>query len=107
VPRWLTIVGWFSVVLGGLGLWRGAMLLLRDGTQARDSTGRDGRLVLVDGVGLVLVGAAVLLGGGWVHLIWPAVLLLSIGVVHSVSDWLRTRWRRPPVPVRDAEQSTD
>ncbi|WP_345075225.1 hypothetical protein [Phytohabitans flavus] len=106
MPSWLTIVaGWMFLVFGGLGLWRGATLLLRRGTAARDFTGMDGRLVLVEGGGQALLGAALLLGGGWVHLIWPAVLLMTIGAVHWVSSRLRPRRRRPSSPVSHTEHA--
>lgn len=106
MPSWLTVVcGWIVLVIGGLGLWRAAMLLLRGGTAARDSTGRDARLVLVDSGSQVLLGAALLLGGRWMHLIWPAFLLGTISAVHWISSWLRTRRRRPSLPVSDGEQA--
>ncbi|GAA3958243.1 hypothetical protein [Actinoplanes auranticolor] len=104
MPDWLvTLGGWTSLVFGGLGLWRGAILVLRTGPEARDATGMPGQLVLVESSGLILVGAAALLSGGWVHLIWPAVLLLTIGQVRRVSSWLDRRRRRPPLPARGDE----
>ncbi|WP_326562042.1 hypothetical protein [Micromonospora sp. NBC_01796] len=88
MPGWLIILaGWTSLVFGGLGLWRGVTLLLRGDTKARDSTGTDAWLVLVEGGGQFLLGAALLLGGGWVHLIWPAVLLMAIGSVQWIRSW--------------------
>jgi hypothetical protein len=106
VPDWLTTLGgWTSLVFGGLGLWRGATLLLRGGTEARDTTGTPGRLVLVESGGLALVGAAALLGGGWVYLILPAVFLLTIGQVHRISSWFHRRRGRPPLPARGDEHA--
>ncbi len=99
MPDWLTtLAGWTSLGFGGLGLWRGATLPHRSGTAARDSTGLPGHLVLVQSGGLTLLGAAALLGGGWVQLIWPAVLLMIIGEVGRIRRWLHRRRRRPPLP---------
>ena len=95
MPNWVIVLGgWMLLLFGGLGLWRGATLLLHGGTEARDTTGRDGRLVLVDSGAQFLLGAAILLGGHWAYLIWPALLLATISAVHWVSSWLRTRRRR-------------
>ncbi|MEW2476924.1 MULTISPECIES: hypothetical protein [Micromonospora] len=101
MPSWLTLLGgWLLLMSGGLGLWRGATLLLRGGSEARDHSGRDSRLVLVESGGQALLGAAFLLGGIWVHLIWPALLLLTVACVYGIRSWLRTRRHRssPSVP---------
>jgi hypothetical protein len=106
VPDWFaTLAGWMSLVVGGLGLWRSATLLLRGGPDARDTTGTPGRLVLVEGGGLTLLGAAALLGGGWVHLIWPAFFLIAIGELHRIRRWLRRRRHRPPLPAHPDEHA--
>ncbi|MGW4462275.1 hypothetical protein [Micromonospora sp. NPDC004704] len=103
MPEWfMALAGWTSLVFGGLGLWRGVTLLLRGDTKARDSTGTDARLVLVEGGGQFLLGAALLLGDGWVHLIWPAFLLMAIASVQWIRSWLwlargKERPRRPGV----------
>jgi len=106
VLDWLTTLGgWMSLVFGGLGLGRGATLLLRRGTEARDTTGMPGRLVFVEGSGLVLLGTAALLGSDWMHLIWPAFLLLTIGQVSRISSWLHRRRRRQPLPASGNEHA--
>jgi hypothetical protein len=106
VPDWITMLGgWTSLGFGGLGLWRGVTLLLRSGTEARDTTGLPGQLVLAESSGLTLLGAAALLGGGWVHLIWPAVFLVTIVEVRRISSRLHRRRRRPPLPARSDEHA--
>lgn len=95
MPDWFaTLAGWILLVVGALGLRRG-VTLLRHGKAARDSTGTPGWLVLVESGGLSLLGAAVLLGGRWVHLIWPAVVLMAIGAGRGISGWRQRRRRRP------------
>ncbi|GAA1870498.1 hypothetical protein [Asanoa iriomotensis] len=103
MPNWLAEVGgWMLLVFGGVGLCRAATLLLGGGAQARDSTGKSVRLVLVESTALVLLGAAVLLGGRWAHLIWPALIFWTIIAAHDVRNWLR---RRRSPSTRDAGQA--
>jgi hypothetical protein len=87
--RVATLVGWSSLLFGGLGLWRGVTLLRRGG-EAHDSTGTPAWLVLVESSGLIVLGVALLLDG-WMHLIWPAVALMTIGAVGSIRRWLLRR----------------
>ncbi|MEV4627395.1 hypothetical protein AB0J90_14000 [Micromonospora sp. NPDC049523] len=102
MPDWLmALAGWTFLVIGGLGLWRGVTLLVGGDTKARDSTGTDARLVLVEGGGQFLLGAALLLGGGWVHLMWPAILLMAIASVQWISGWRR----RPSPSASDTEHA--
>ncbi|WP_125802895.1 hypothetical protein [Actinoplanes sp. ATCC 53533] len=106
MPDWFaTLAGWVSLGIGGLGLLRGATLLLHGGTDARDTTGTPARLVLVESGGLALLGAAALLGGGWVHLIWPALFLIAIGELRRIRSWLHHRRHRPPLPAHSDEHA--
>lgn len=92
MPHWLIqAAGWTSLVIGGLSLWTGVSLLLRDGAPSRDSTGTPGWLVLAERTGLVLLGSALLLGGDWTHLIRPAIILLTVNAALA----LRRRWAAP------------
>ncbi len=94
MPDWLaTLAGWNSLLFGGLGLWRGVTLLRRGG-KARDSTGTPAWLVFVESSGLTMLGAALLLGG-WMNLIWLALVLMTFGAVGSVRRWLRQRLSPP------------
>ncbi|ROP31482.1 hypothetical protein EDD30_4391 [Couchioplanes caeruleus] len=94
------LVSWMSVVLGVVGLWRGTTLVLR-GKQARDSLGTPGWMVLTESGSLALLGAAFLSGGGWMHLIWPAFALMTVGTVARVRTRLHRRPPRPPAVIRD------
>lgn len=106
MPDWfVTLGGWTALGIGVLGLWRGAALLLRGGPGARDTTGLPGRLVLAESGGLALLGAAVLLGGGWVHLIWPAALLTTISEAFRIRRRRHRRRSRPPLPTRGDEHA--
>jgi hypothetical protein len=89
MPDWVaTLAGWSLLLVGGLGLWRGVTLLRRGG-EAGDSTGTPAWLVLVESSGLTVLSVAQL--GGWMNLIWPAVVLMTIGAVGEIRRWLRRR----------------
>ena len=86
----LTIASWGCLTMGLVGLWRGGTLLSR-GRQARDSEGTPAWAVMVESGGLALIGVAVLLGGRWMHLIWLALALMTIGAVAQARRSLRRR----------------
>ncbi|WP_127505622.1 hypothetical protein [Actinoplanes solisilvae] len=92
MPDWLAVVtGWICLLLGCLGLWRGIGLVRPGRTATQDSTATPGALVVAEGGGLALLGVALLLGGYWVYLFVPAMVLMAVSTVHAISRWRRRR----------------
>ena len=108
MPPWLAAVVrvglWGSLMMGCFGLWQGITLSLPGRTETHDSNGTPGPIVLAQSGGLVLIGAAGLLGGRWVYLIIPAIVLLTVSEVHAGIRWLRRR-RQSSLPTGRQELS--
>lgn len=88
--------GWPCLALGLLFVLQGTKLLRNEqrlGQRPLPGESSSGPEVLGEGAAVALVGIANLLGGRWVLLVIPAVLVMLALSVRQLARWSR-RWRR-------------
>jgi Flp pilus assembly protein TadB len=95
MPHALSILaGWGCVGLGLLFVLQGARRLQEERRQHRNPVPGlplSGRELLWEGAAVGLLGAGNLLGGGWVLLAIPAMVIMPLLLVRLLVRWGRTR----------------